>query len=45
MVRAGLMGLEFYSPETGAWRQVKQNSEEVICRIFMIIFLFLYELV
>ena len=22
MVRAGLMGLEYYSPETGHWRQV-----------------------
>lgn len=24
MVRAGVMALEFYSPDTGAWRQVSQ---------------------
>ncbi len=26
MVRAGLCALEFYTPETGAWRQVLSSS-------------------
>eukprot|EP00930_Biecheleria_cincta_P024341 TRINITY_DN17432_c0_g1_i1.p1 TRINITY_DN17432_c0_g1~~TRINITY_DN17432_c0_g1_i1.p1 ORF type:complete len:776 (-),score=144.53 TRINITY_DN17432_c0_g1_i1:259-2586(-) len=35
MVRAGLTGLEFYTPETGAWRQAHMNARYVILRVLL----------
>ncbi|XP_076464886.1 dipeptidyl peptidase 3-like [Babylonia areolata] len=35
MVRAGLLALEFYSPETGAWRQAHMNARFVILRVML----------
>ena len=29
MVRAGLLALEFYTPETGAWRQAHMNARYI----------------
>jgi len=33
MVRAGLCGLEFYSPENGAWKQAHMNARYVILQV------------
>ncbi|KAK3745455.1 hypothetical protein RRG08_046114 [Elysia crispata] len=33
MVRAGLLALEFYSPQTGTWRQAHMNARFVILRV------------
>lgn len=30
MVRAGLLGLEFYTPENNKWRQVGVNSISIV---------------
>ncbi|KAM4617532.1 dipeptidyl peptidase 3 isoform 1-T2 [Discoglossus pictus] len=35
MVRAGLMGLEFYTPETGRWRQAHMQARYVILRVLL----------
>nr|KAG5693940.1 hypothetical protein BaRGS_008209 [Batillaria attramentaria] len=35
MVRAGLLALEFYSPETRAWRQAHMNGRFVILRVLL----------
>ncbi|BFZ07144.1 hypothetical protein BsWGS_10183 [Bradybaena similaris] len=35
MVRAGLTALEFYSPETGSWRQAHMNGRFVILRVML----------
>ncbi|CAL1531245.1 unnamed protein product [Lymnaea stagnalis] len=35
MVRAGLQALEFYSPETGSWRQAHMNARFVILRVLL----------
>ncbi|XP_060070560.1 dipeptidyl peptidase 3-like [Ylistrum balloti] len=35
MVRAGLLALEFYSPETGAWRQAHMQARFVILRVLL----------
>ncbi|KAL4238740.1 bifunctional diacylglycerol diphosphate phosphatase/phosphatidate phosphatase [Mactra antiquata] len=35
MVRAGLLALEFYSPETGQWRQAHMNARFVILRVLL----------
>lgn len=35
MVRAGLTGLEFYTPETQAWRQAHMNARYVILRVLL----------
>ena len=35
MVRAGLLALEFYSPETRAWRQAHMNARFVILRVLL----------
>jgi dipeptidyl-peptidase-3 len=35
MVRAGLTGLEFYTPETEAWRQAHMNARYVILRVLL----------
>jgi len=35
MVRAGLTGLEFYTPETAAWRQAHMQARYVILRVLL----------
>lgn len=35
MARAGLLGLEFYSPETGQWRQAHMQARYVILRVLL----------
>jgi dipeptidyl-peptidase-3 len=35
MCRAGLVGLEMYTPETGAWRQAHMNARYVILRVLL----------
>jgi dipeptidyl-peptidase-3 len=35
MCKAGLSGLEFYTPETGAWRQAHMNARYVILRVLL----------
>uniref|UniRef100_A0A0B6YUJ3 Dipeptidyl peptidase 3 n=1 Tax=Arion vulgaris TaxID=1028688 RepID=A0A0B6YUJ3_9EUPU len=35
MVKAGLMALEFYSPDTGSWRQAHMNARFVILRVML----------
>mmetsp|Transcript_25207 Transcript_25207/g.30994 ORF Transcript_25207/g.30994 Transcript_25207/m.30994 type:complete len:791 (-) Transcript_25207:719-3091(-) len=35
MVRAGLVGLEFYSPETGEWRQAHMWARYVILQVLL----------
>lgn len=35
MVRAGLTGLEFYTPETGGWRQAHMRARYVILRVLL----------
>lgn len=35
MVRAGLCGLEFYTPETGGWRQAHMRARFVILRVLL----------
>ena len=35
MVRAGLCGLEFYTPETGGWRQAHMRARYVILRVLL----------
>jgi len=35
MVKAGLGGLEFYTPETDAWRQAHMNARYVILKVLM----------
>jgi len=35
MVRAGLLGLEFYSPETSSWRQAHMNARFVILGVLL----------
>ncbi|XP_057315125.1 dipeptidyl peptidase 3-like isoform X2 [Hydractinia symbiolongicarpus] len=35
MVRAGLLGLEFYSPETKEWKQAHMNARFVILQVLM----------
>mmetsp|Transcript_39801 Transcript_39801/g.58144 ORF Transcript_39801/g.58144 Transcript_39801/m.58144 type:complete len:457 (-) Transcript_39801:64-1434(-) len=35
MVRAGLMGLEFFTPETKTWRQAHMNARYVILRVLL----------
>ena len=35
MARAGLMGLEFYTPETGKWRQAHMCARYVILRVML----------
>ncbi|XP_063801162.1 dipeptidyl peptidase 3 [Pseudophryne corroboree] len=35
MVRAGLMGLEFYTPETGRWRQAHMQARFVILQVLL----------
>ncbi|KAG8563631.1 hypothetical protein GDO81_016156 [Engystomops pustulosus] len=35
MVRAGLMGLEYYTPETGKWRQAHMQARFVILRVLL----------
>lgn len=35
MVRAGLTALEFYTPETKAWRQAHMNARYVILRVLL----------
>jgi dipeptidyl-peptidase-3 len=35
MVKAGLSGLEFYTPETKAWRQAHMNARYVILRVLL----------
>ena len=33
MARAGLTGLEFYTPETGQWRQAHMQARYVILQV------------
>ena len=35
MARAGLVGLEFYTPETGRWRQAHMQARYVILRVML----------
>lgn len=35
MVRAGLVGLEFYTPETNSWRQAHMQARYVILRVLL----------
>ncbi|XP_071962742.1 dipeptidyl peptidase 3-like [Antedon mediterranea] len=35
MVRAGLLGLEFYTPETETWRQAHMQARHVILRVLL----------
>ncbi|XP_073419365.1 dipeptidyl peptidase 3-like isoform X2 [Dendrobates tinctorius] len=35
MVRAGLLGLEYYTPETGKWRQAHMQARFVILRVLL----------
>uniref|UniRef100_A0A5F8HH33 Dipeptidyl peptidase 3 n=1 Tax=Monodelphis domestica TaxID=13616 RepID=A0A5F8HH33_MONDO len=35
MVRAGLLGLEFYTPETASWRQAHMQARFVILRVLL----------
>uniref|UniRef100_K7F547 Dipeptidyl peptidase 3 n=1 Tax=Pelodiscus sinensis TaxID=13735 RepID=K7F547_PELSI len=35
MVRAGLLGLEFYTPENGTWRQAHMQARFVILRVLL----------
>lgn len=35
MMKAGLSGLEFYTPETKAWRQAHMNARYVILRVLL----------
>ncbi|XP_052106913.1 dipeptidyl peptidase 3-like isoform X1 [Mytilus californianus] len=35
MARAGLLALEFYSPDTGSWRQAHMNGRYVILRVMI----------
>ncbi|XP_012939404.1 dipeptidyl peptidase 3 [Aplysia californica] len=35
MVRAGLLALEFYSPDTSSWRQAHMNARFVILRVLL----------
>jgi len=35
MARAGLMGLEFFTPETGGWRQAHMQARYVIMRVLL----------
>lgn len=35
MVRAGLLGLEFYTPETNEWRQAHMRARYVILRVLL----------
>lgn len=35
MCRAGLVGLEFYTPETNSWRQAHMNARYVILRVLL----------
>ncbi|KAM9301527.1 dipeptidyl peptidase 3 [Gastrophryne carolinensis] len=35
MVRAGLMGLEYYTPETGRWRQAHMQARFVILQVLL----------
>lgn len=35
MVRAGLVGLEYYTPATGKWRQAHMQARHVILRVLM----------
>ncbi|NP_001086656.1 dipeptidyl-peptidase 3 L homeolog [Xenopus laevis] len=35
MVRAGLMGLEYYTPETGRWRQAHMQARFVILHVLL----------
>lgn len=35
MARAGLMGLEYYTPETATWRQAHMQARYVILRVMM----------
>lgn len=35
MARAGLLGLEYYTPETGGWRQAHMQARYVILRVLM----------
>ncbi|KAM4721458.1 dipeptidyl peptidase 3 [Rhinophrynus dorsalis] len=35
MVRAGLMGLEYYTPDTGRWRQAHMQARFVIFRVLL----------
>lgn len=35
MVRAGLLGLEFYSPDTNSWRQAHMQARYVILRVLL----------
>ncbi|KAH9518982.1 bifunctional diacylglycerol diphosphate phosphatase/phosphatidate phosphatase [Bulinus truncatus] len=35
MVRAGLLALEFYSPETNSWKQAHMNARYVILRVLL----------
>ncbi|XP_020823931.1 dipeptidyl peptidase 3 [Phascolarctos cinereus] len=35
MVRAGLLGLEFYTPETSSWRQAHMQARFVILRVLL----------
>ncbi|XP_053575996.1 dipeptidyl peptidase 3 [Bombina bombina] len=35
MVRAGLLGLEFYTPENGTWRQAHMQARYVILRVLL----------
>ncbi|XP_013399132.2 dipeptidyl peptidase 3 [Lingula anatina] len=35
MVRAGFLGLEFYSPQTQAWKQAHMNARFVILRVLL----------
>jgi len=35
MARAGLMGLEFYTPQTGEWRQAHMQARYVILRLLL----------
>jgi len=35
MARAGFLGLEFYTPETGSWRQAHMQARYVILRVLL----------
>ncbi|KAL0162559.1 hypothetical protein M9458_041955, partial [Cirrhinus mrigala] len=35
MVRAGLLGLEFYTPESKSWRQAHMQARFVILRVLL----------
>ena len=43
MVRAGLLGLEFFSPETGSWKQVCSFLHETQSETKLIVWILIHD--